>query len=84
MYLNKRADVKAAREASKDKIRKIVRNSDSSKVTIIPANKKEGLFTDTSPKNVAIYARVSTDSEKQTYSFEWQQKYYTDFVNRHE
>ena len=70
MYSNKRAAAKAAREASKDKVRKIVRNSDSSKVTIIPANKKEDLFTDTSPRNVAVYARVSTDSEQQTYSFE--------------
>jgi len=84
MHSNKRAAAKAAREASKDEVRRIVRSSDSSKVTIIPANKKEDLFTDTSPRNVAIYARVSTDSEQQTYSFEWQQKYYTDFVNRHE
>jgi len=84
MYINRRAEAKAAREANKEEVRKIVRNSDSSKVTIIPANKKEDLFTDTSPRNVAIYARVSTDSEQQTYSFEWQQKYYTDFVKRHE
>ncbi|MCL1844779.1 MAG: recombinase family protein [Defluviitaleaceae bacterium] len=75
---------RAAREASKEKIRKIIRNADSSKVTVIPANKKEDFFTDTSPRNVAIYARVSTDGEHQTHSIEWQQKYYSDYVNRHE
>ena len=84
MYVDKRAAAKAAREASKDEVRKIIRNSDSSKVTIIPANKKDDLFTDASPRNTAVYARVSTDSEQQTYSIEWQQKYYADFVNRHE
>jgi DNA invertase Pin-like site-specific DNA recombinase len=84
MYANKRAAAKAVREASKDEVRKIIRNSDSSKVAVIPANKKEDFFTDTSPRNVAIYARVSTDSEQQIYSLEWQQKYYTDYVNRHE
>ena len=84
MYADKRATAKAVREAHKDEVRKIIRSADSSKVTIIPANKKEDLFADASPRNVAIYARVSTDSEQQTYSFEWQQKYYTDFVNRHE
>ena len=84
MYANKRDAAKAAREASKNEVRKTIRNTDSSKVTIIPATKKGDFYTDTSPRNTAVYARVSTDSEKQTYSFEWQRKYYTDFVNRHE
>ena len=84
MYADKRASAKATREANKNAVRKAIRNSNSSRVTIIPATEKEDFYTDTSPRDTAVYARVSTDSEKQTYSFEWQQKYYTDFVERHE
>ena len=75
---------KMTSEEKKEQTRKRIKNADSSGITIIPAIKQVDFHQDTSLKRVAVYARVSTDSDKQVYSLEMQQKYYTDFVLRHE
>ena len=70
-------------EENKTKTRNLVQNADSSRITVIPAIEKVDIHQDTSHKNCVVYARVSTPNERQLYSFEMQQKYYTDFVTRH-
>ena len=83
MDTNNQSD-KIASEDRKEQTRSRIKNADSSKITVIPAIKQVDFHQDTSMKRVAVYARVSTDSDKQVYSLEMQQKYYTDFVLRHE
>ena len=41
-------------------------------------------YLDTGERVIAIYVRVSTDSINQISSFEMQQSYYTEMVERHE
>ena len=71
------------KNARKEKTRKRIREADSSRITVIPADEKIDFYEDTSEKNVALYARVSTDSDKQTYSYEMQQKYYSKMISSH-
>ena len=49
----------------------------------IPAEKQAYYYDNDVHQRVAIYARVSTGDQRQTTSFELQQIYYEDFVNRH-
>lgn len=49
----------------------------------IPAEKQTDYYDNDVHQRVAIYARVSTGDERQTTSFELQQIYYKDFVDRH-
>ena len=74
----------SAKNARKEKTRKRIREADSSRITVIPADEEIDFYEDTSEKNVALYARVSTDSDKQTSSYEMQQKYYSRFILSHE
>ena len=60
----------------KQKIRERYRASNDN-IRIIPAREKLDIFQDTSHKRVGVYARVSTDNEEQTSSFELQKQYYT-------
>lgn len=48
-----------------------------------PAEKQTDYYDNDVNQRVAIYARVSTGDERQTTSFELQQIYYKDFVERH-
>lgn len=70
-------------EEKKDKTRKRIREADTSRITFIPADEEVDFYEDNSPKNVALYARVSTDSDKQTSSYEMQQKYYSRLIEAH-
>jgi len=70
-------------EEKKDKTRRRIREADSSRITFIPADEEVDFYEDTSEKNVALYARVSTDSDKQTSSYEMQQKYYSRLIENH-
>ena len=74
----------AISQEARDKTQRIIKNADSSRITVIPAVEKMDFHKDTSTKRVAVYARVSTDSDKQLYSFTMQQKYYKDYILRHE
>ena len=47
------------------------------------AKKQADYYDNDIPQRVAIYVRVSTDSSKQTMSYELQKKYYEEFVVRH-
>lgn len=67
----------------KEKVLRRYKGADTADLETIPAKPKVDFFKDTSEKNVAIYARVSTDDARQTSSYEMQQKYYSDFVARH-
>lgn len=71
-------------EERKDKTRRRIREADSSRITFIPADEEVDFYEDTSTKNTALYARVSTDSDKQTSSYEMQQKYYSKLIDGHE
>ena len=75
MYNNSRKDLTS--EEKKEKTRKRIRKADSSRITFIPADEEMDFYEDTSAKYVALYARVSTDSDRQTSSYEMQQKYYS-------
>lgn len=73
---------KKPNDNEKDKIREKYKGIDQSKINIIPA---VPLVADLdSPKNAAVYVRVSTDDINQTTSYELQRNHYTDFINRHE
>lgn len=73
----------AASEEKKERTRKRIREADSSRIIFIPADEEVDFYEDTSAKNVALYARVSTDSDKQTSSYEMQQKYYSKLIENH-
>ena len=63
-----------------DKIRERHRGISTDDVEFIAGKEKVKFHDDTSPKNVVIYIRVSTDNEMQIGSFELQRKYYEDYV----
>jgi len=67
---------------NKDYIRKRYRNASGEGLEKIPAKERPKLFEDSGKKRIAVYARVSTLTSQQTSSFELQQKYYSDFVDR--
>jgi Site-specific recombinases, DNA invertase Pin homologs len=67
---------------NKDYIRKRYRNANGEGLEKIPAKERPKLFEDSGEKRIAVYARVSTLTSQQTSSFELQQKYYSDFVNK--
>lgn len=70
-------------EERKEKIRKRYRVKND-RVRMIPAKDEGGgIFDDTQPERIAVYARVSTDSENQTSSYELQKNYYEEMVKRH-
>jgi DNA invertase Pin-like site-specific DNA recombinase len=51
---------------------------------LIPQKEQISFYLDTGERVIAIYVRVSTDSINQISSFEMQQSYYTEMVERHE
>ena len=56
-------------------------------ITVIPATKNKFTSiptTSVTKRKVAVYARVSTDSDEQFTSYEAQIDYYTKFINRRE
>jgi DNA invertase Pin-like site-specific DNA recombinase len=67
----------------KDMTRRQIQEADSSRIIVIPADEEVDFYEDTSEKNVGLYARVSTDSDKQTSSYEMQQKYYSRLIENH-
>ena len=72
-------------EEIKDKIRQRYKGIDPDRINVIPANPIiENVHADFEYKNVAVYARVSTDDVNQTTSYELQKNHYMDLINRHE
>ncbi|MCX4373909.1 MAG: recombinase family protein, partial [Dysosmobacter sp.] len=68
----------------KDKIRRRYQGTVSEKVRIIPVTAAQPDFDDDStPKRVAVYARVSTGDPRQTSSYELQKNYYESQVQKH-
>ena len=58
---------------------------DLTKLRVIPAKEKEpDFYDDEVHKRIAVYVRVSTDSEQQTSSYELQKKYYEGYVREHD
>lgn len=70
-------------QEQKQKVRERYRGIDRSRIEIIPCIEPVSFYEDTSYKRVAVYARVSTDSVKQTTSFELQKNYYESEISRH-
>ena len=68
----------------KAKIRQRYRGINPADLTLIPAAPTEDIYTGTTFKRVAVYARVSTDDPNQTSSYELQKNYYEDLVKKHE
>ena len=73
---------KLSKEDRKNKKRQKYRGNPEL-MTEIPAEPEEDIFYSSVHKRVAIYARVSTDSEEQTSSYELQKNYYEDMVKSH-
>ena len=72
------------REAQKEKVRRRMHAQvDMNNYEYYPAEKQTDYYDNEAHQRVAIYARVSTGDERQTTSFELQQRYYEDFVRRH-
>ena len=71
-----------ANEKDKLKKRRRVKNASMDGIEVTAERPQPNFFEDTRPKNVGIYARVSTDSSQQTMSYEMQQKYYAEMVSR--
>lgn len=69
----------------KENVRRRVANAhiDPDNYVFYPAKKQADYYDNDIPQRVAIYVRVSTDSSKQTMSYELQKKYYEEFVVRH-
>ena len=69
----------------KESVRWRVANAhiDPDNYVFFPAKKQVDYYDNDIPQRVAIYVRVSTDSSKQTMSYELQKKYYEEFVVRH-
>lgn len=69
----------------KENVRRRVANAhiDPDNYIFIPEKKQVDYYDNDIPQRVAIYVRVSTDSSKQTMSYELQKKYYEEFVVRH-
>ena len=71
-------------QQQKDKIRRRYQGTVSEKVRIIPVTVAQPDFDDDStPKRVAVYARVSTGDPRQTSSYELQKNYYESQVQKH-
>lgn len=71
-------------QQQKDKIRRRYQGTVSEKVRIIPVTAAQPDFDDDStPKRVAVYARVSTGDPRQTSSYELQKNYYESQVQKH-
>ena len=72
------------KEALKERTRRRMHAAiDEDNYEYIPAEKQADYYDNDVHQRVAIYARVSTGDQRQTTSFELQQIYYEDFVNRH-
>ena len=72
------------KEALKERTRRRMHAAiDEDNYEYIPAEKQAYYYDNDVHQRVAIYARVSTGDQRQTTSFELQQIYYEDFVNRH-
>lgn len=72
------------KEALKERTRRRMHATiDEDNYEYIPAAKQTDYYDNDVHQRVAIYARVSTGDQRQTTSFELQQIYYEDFVNRH-
>ena len=66
----------------KSRIRERYKGISEDELDVIPAIPREDFYSPNSIKRVAVYARVSTDDPRQTYSYELQKNHYTDLVNR--
>ncbi|WP_310602757.1 recombinase family protein [Anaerosporobacter sp.] len=67
----------------KEKIRQRYKGIDMDELDVIPAIPQESFYDDQHDKRVAVYARVSTDSSRQTSSYELQKNHYQDVIQRH-
>lgn len=71
-------------QEQKAKIRRRYQGIAPEKVRIIPVTVLQPDFDDdTTPKRVAVYARVSTGDPRQTSSYELQKNYYESQVEKH-
>ena len=50
---------KITSKEKKEKMRKRIREADSSRITVIPADKEVDFYEDTSEKNVALYCGIT-------------------------
>lgn len=75
---------RAQKQEEKEKVRRRMHVTvDQDNYEYIPAKKQADYYDTDVHQRVGIYVRVSTDDIRQTTSYELQQKYYEDFVNRH-
>ena len=74
----KKNEEKESIQEAKAKVRERYQGVDQNLLEIIPEEKKEDIFHPEKTLNVAVYARVSTDSVNQTSSYELQKNYYDD------
>ena len=71
-------------QQQKAKIRHRYQGIDPEKIHVIPVTVSQPDFDDDStPKRVAVYARVSTGDPRQTSSYELQKNYYESQVQKH-
>jgi len=68
----------------KDKLakRSRVKSATAEGIYVTVEKSQPNFFEDMGRKNVGVYARVSTDSSQQTLSYEMQQTYYSEMVER--
>lgn len=78
-------DKRVTKEHSREKQRRRMHvEIDAENYEYIPAKKQRDYYDTDVYQRVAVYARVSTDDERQTTSFELQKIYYEDFVKSRE
>ena len=78
---NKRKSKEQSREKQRQRMHVQI---DEENYEYIPAQKQRDYYDTDLHQRVAVYARVSTDDERQTTSFELQKIYYEDFVRSRE
>lgn len=70
------------KQQQRERVKRRVGSADTSNHTYFPEKENNQYVKTDAFQLVGIYARVSTDNPAQTSSFELQQKYYVDMVNR--
>ena len=71
-----------SKEERKARIRKRYEGIDQSRIRVIPAKPKKGIYDSDRIVRVGVYARVSTSDPNQTSSYELQKMFYENMVER--
>lgn len=70
-------------DEKRERIRRKYNNAERNGLEIRHARKEKNIFAEDEPMRVGVYCRVSTGNTEQLSSYIMQQKYYSEYVERH-